>query len=177
MKSFGYPIDHLHLALFRDPNGSNPPITWEEHTYYSTEWWTLRTTQAHPTALKANTCPISDTLIQQFQTIPAKQDPAWKPMDDIAPLLNKFRARIWERTQFRHHLQSYPLVRIAHYTAQRGILQLCSRLPAAHVHTGYRMPQLTIRFTGGEIILHTLPADWLQKNPSLTFYQPKHSPL
>lgn len=175
MKPFGYPIALDHLALFRDPDGT-PVVTWEGLTYYRTEWWTLRTTQAHD-APQATASPITPELAQQFATIPAKEDASWRPLDDIARLVNKFPARIWERTQFRHHLQSYPLVLIAHYLLQRGILQLCTRLPAAHIHTGYIMPQPVIRFKGGEIILHTLPTDWRDKKPSLTFYQPKHSPL
>jgi hypothetical protein len=178
IKPFGHPIALEHLDLFQDPDHIHLPSQWEGHTYYRTEWWTLRTTQATPYAT-AETCPVDlITLAAMDQAasdaLPAKD---WKAMDDIAPLLNKFPSRLWERTQFRHHLQSYPLVKIAHHTAQRGILQLCTRLPRAEVFTGLHLPLLTIRFRTGVIVLHKLPFHWHQEKISLSFYQPKHDPM
>lgn len=178
IKPFGHPIPKPDLALFMDPDGEHKPVQHEGHTYFVTAWWTLRTTQvtAAPTAPAA---PVSPGLARDIDVIERNELPAshWKPLDDITPILNKYPARIWERTQFRHHLQTYPLVQLAHHTAQKGILQLCSRLPRAEVFTGTHLTHLTIRFRTGEIYLHRLPFHWHQEKISLRFYQPKHDPL
>jgi hypothetical protein len=179
-KPFGYPIALEHLDLFKDPDGNTPPVEWKGHTYYQTDWWTLRTHQATP-AMISPTEPVSSLMMAAMDLAEAKADSLpehlWKPLDDIAPLVNKYTARIWERTHLRHHLQSYPLVMIAHHYAQRGILQLCTRLPRAEVFTGTHLTHLTIRFRSGSIILHPLPDHITRTGATLHFFQPKHSKI
>lgn len=172
MKSFGYPITSESLAHFLDPDGGRP-LLWEDHTYFTTEHWTLRTTQA-TAAFPSPSHPITAELERIFEKFPTIPDKDWKPLDDLRSLLCKFPARIWERTQFRHHLQSYPLVKINATLAQRGILQLATRLPRAEVCTGHQFSDhLAIRFRSGELLLHPLPYDWRNHKISLHLCQPK----
>jgi hypothetical protein len=175
-KPFGYPVTCEHLAHFLDPDGGRP-LLWEDHTYFQSAHWTLRTTQA-TAAVNAPSHPLTPAQEAIFARFPQPTEKDWVPIDTIAPILNKFPARIWERTQFRHHLQTYPLVSIGAAVAQRGILQLASRLPRAEICTSLHFhPFIAIRFRSGELLLHPLPFHYRAEKISLRFFQPKHDPM
>lgn len=181
IKPFGYPIPEKALNQFLDPDRARVPIAFEGWTYYRCEWWQFRTTQHVEGAQRADEHPCSEQVQQTFalfseETRPADRLPIreseWKPMHDIAPLLNKYPARIFERTHMRHHLQSYPLVRIGPHLAQRGLLQLASQLPGAEI-LPIPTPHLLVRGKNCQLIIRRLPDHWQTDRPSLSFFQPK----
>jgi hypothetical protein len=169
IKPFGYPIPADDLARFLDPDGGRP-LAWEGWTYYVTPWWVLRTTQATP-AIDAEKCPVGEQTLAKFAEFDSLDAKKWHALDTIAPLVNKFTSRIWERTQFRHHLQKYPLCLIGSQITTRGILSLCTQLPRAEIYSGPRS-MIPVRFRSGQMLLRSVPREW-DDRISLTFFQPK----
>lgn len=152
-KSFGYPISPADLHLFSCPDKVE---NFQEDglSYYVTEWWALRTKQycGHPDGT------LSKEAAAGFNRLEALPESAWRPLADMERLINKFPVAIWERTHLRHHLLTYPIVRVGYSYSQRGILQLCTRLPNAMICiTGGNTDPVFIKFTGGAIVLRPLP--------------------
>jgi hypothetical protein len=161
-KNFGYPIQPSDLAQFLCPDNGRA-VEHDGLTYFSSEWWTLRTAQyCGATPSEAN--PLDPIMQGMFSRLEGLPESAWRPMADKRSLLDKYGAKIWERSTMRHNLYTHPIVRVGFSYAQRAILQLCAKLPNAVIYIeGGNSDPVFIKFTKGAIILRQLP--WREETP------------
>lgn len=164
MKSFGYPIHYTALHKFLLPE--NQPFLHEGWTYYRAQHMRLRTQQHVFDAIEAE--PIPEPAYDLF---PPDDDKGWKPIEFIDRILNKYPAR---STDECGTTIPGPTVEIgAHHTiVHKGLLQLASRLPNAHMFIGPAPAPgcLFIRFTKGQMFMLPAPASWRVNKPALRFY-------